>query len=95
LQHGGTSVATNLAYSCAWCNWKKGPNIATVLDMKGSLIPLFNPRTQNWFSHFEVDGTGLLHGKTDIGKATIKLLELNRPERIDERLGMMVAGYYP
>ncbi len=25
LQHGGTSVAANLAYSCASCNWKKGP----------------------------------------------------------------------
>lgn len=95
LQHGGLSVANNLAYSCAWCNWKKGPNIATILEVKGNLIPLFDPRTQNWFSHFEVAEDGLLNGKTDVGKATIKLLELNHPERVDERQGMMAAGFYP
>lgn len=95
LQHGGTSVAANLAYSCASCNWKKGPNISTILEMKGDLIPLFNPRSQNWFSHFEVGKNGLLYGKTDIGKGTIKLLELNKPERVDERLRMMEAGFYP
>ncbi len=76
---------------------EKRPNISTilVLEMKGDLIPLFNPRSQNWFSHFEVGKNGLLYGKTDIGKGTIKLLELNKPERVDERLRMMEAGFYP
>jgi 5-methylcytosine-specific restriction endonuclease McrA len=95
LQHGGASTPSNLAYACAWCNWKKGPNIATILEEKGELIPLFNPRTQSWFNHFEVENTGFLLGKTNIGKATIKLLELNHAERIEERAGMMVAGFYP
>ncbi|MCC6727388.1 MAG: HNH endonuclease [Saprospiraceae bacterium] len=95
IQHGGTSTPSNLAYSCAWCNWKKCPNIATILEDKDILIPLFNPRKQNWFSHFEADETGFLLGKTAIGKATIKLLELNHAERVEERKRMMVAGFYP
>lgn len=45
-QHGGTNTLDNLAYCCAICNWKKGPNISTILKMDGELIPLFNPRTQ-------------------------------------------------
>lgn len=24
LQHGGADTPDNLAYACAWCNWKKG-----------------------------------------------------------------------
>ncbi len=95
LQHGGTSVVSNLAYSCAWCNWKKGPNIATILKPNGQLVPLFHPREQNWFSHFEVGADGLLLGKTEVGAATVKLLELNNPIRLEERKKMILAGFYP
>ena len=95
LQHGGSSLTTNLAFACSWCNWKKGPNISTILIPGGSLIPLFNPRTQNWFDHFEAISSGWLLEKTAIGEATIKLLELNHPERIIERAEMMERGFYP
>lgn len=94
-QHGGTSLPENLAYVCSWCNWKKGPNIATILAPGGALIPLFNPRLQNWFDHFEVDSSGLLVGKSPVGRATIRLLELNHAERVRERIEMMTAGCYP
>lgn len=94
-QHGGTSLPENLAYVCSWCNWKKGPNIATILAPAGELIRLFNPRLQNWFDHFEADPSGLLVGKSPVGQATIRLLELNHPERVRERIEMMTAGCYP
>ncbi|MCB9341857.1 MAG: HNH endonuclease [Lewinellaceae bacterium] len=42
LQHGDPSTSENLAYACSWCNWKKGPNIATILLPGGSLSPLFS-----------------------------------------------------
>jgi hypothetical protein len=95
LQHGGPSLSDNLAYSCSWCNWKKGPNIATILASGGELIPLFNPRSQNWHDHFTVETSGVLVGKSSIGQATIKLLELNHLERIKERIEMMEGGFYP
>jgi hypothetical protein len=62
--------------------------------MGGVLIPLFNPRTQNWFDHFEAN-KGYIQSKTLIGEATIKLLDLNRPDKVEERLEMTLAGFYP
>lgn len=94
VQHGGSSSLNNLAYVCSACNWKKGPNISTILHLDGPLIPLFNPRTQDWFEHFEVK-KGILEAKTLIAEATIKLLELNRDNKIEERFEMMIADFYP
>lgn len=94
IQHGGTNTLDNLAYCCAICNWKKGPNISTILKMGGDLLPLFNPRTQNWFKHFQANN-GEIIGLTPIGQGTIKLLELNDYSKIEERLEMTLGGFYP
>jgi HNH endonuclease len=94
IQHGGTNEHDNLAYCCSSCNWKKGPNISTILEMGGDLIPLFNPRKQNWFDHFETQ-RGVISTKTIVGQATAKLLEFNKPEKIEERFEMSLGGFYP
>ena len=94
VQHGGPNTPNNLAYCCSICNWKKGPNISTILELGGILIPLFNPRTQNWFNHFETDN-GYIKPLTNIGAATIKLLDLNQLDKVEERLEMSLAGFYP
>ncbi|TAE25262.1 MAG: HNH endonuclease [Cytophagales bacterium] len=94
LQHGGPNSLINLAYGCSPCNWKKGPNISTLLDLDGPLIALFNPRTQDWFAHFETKD-GLILPLTVTGKATIKLLDLNTTAKVEERLQMALAGFYP
>ena len=94
VQHGGTNTLDNLAYCCPICNWKKGPNICTILLMGGELIPLFNPRKQNWFTHFEANN-GRIIPLTVIGQATVKLLELNEFSKIEERLEMELGGFYP
>lgn len=94
LQHGGSDALSNLAYACAYCNWKKGPNISTILYPSGEIVPLFNPRTQNWFDHFEVS-RGEIKPLTAVGEATAKLLEFNQPARIEVRFEMMLAGCYP
>ena len=94
IQHGGPNSPTNLAYVCSPCNWKKGPNISTILDLYGPLIPLYNPRLQDWFEHFEV-ANGVLIPLSLVAEATIKLLELNQPNKIEERFEMILAGFYP
>ena len=94
LQRGGVNSMNNLSFNCSPCNWKKGPNISTILDLSSPLIPLFNPRNQDWFEHFETKN-GLLIPLTLIGEATIKLLELNQPNKIEERFEMTLAGFYP
>ncbi len=94
IQHGGPDTILNFAYVCSPCNWKKGPNISTILNLNSPLIPLFNPRTQNWTEHFETKN-GLITPLSIVGEATIKLLELNTPNKVEERYEMMLAGFYP
>ncbi|MCK6691305.1 MAG: HNH endonuclease [Thermoanaerobaculia bacterium] len=94
IQHGGTSSLDNLAWCCSFCNWKKGPNLGTLLDSNNEIIPLFNPRTQNWFEHFDVRN-GVIIPKTKIAMATVKLLEFNLPERVEIRAVLTIAGFYP
>lgn len=93
-QHGGSDNLNNLAYACSHCNWKKGPNISTVLSENGPIIPLYNPRTSNWADHFALQG-GVIQYKTSIGEGTIRLLEFNAIERILERIELIEAGIYP
>lgn len=94
LQHGGQTNEANLAYACSCCNWKKGPNLATILAATGLLVRLFHPRKDNWFDHFELQN-GMIYAKTDIGDGTIKLLELNQPDTIIERAAMEKLGLIP
>lgn len=94
LQHGGTNFTDNLAWCCAFCNWKKGPNIATMLDPTGPILPLFNPRTQHWFDHFKAEN-GYIDSLTETGQGTARLLEFNIPERVEIRAALTTAGFYP
>lgn len=94
-QHGGSDLIDNLAYSCSYCNWKKGPNIGTVLTEQGPIIQLFNPRVNLWSDHFSVNTNGLIVAKTEIGEGTLRLLEFNALERIMERQELIDLGFYP
>jgi 5-methylcytosine-specific restriction endonuclease McrA len=84
LKHGGETILANLAYACFACNNAKGSDIGTMLLPERTFVRLYNPRTDNWHDHFEMV-SGFICDKTDIGKATIKVLNLNEIERIIER----------
>jgi len=94
IKHGGKTVLQNLAYSCSLCNGYKGSDLGTLLKGGGTIVPLFNPRKQDWFDHFSVS-EGLLIPKSDTGNATIKLLRLNEINRILERMDLIKAGLFP
>ena len=93
-KHRGQTVLGNLAFSCAICNGNKGSDIGTILNKKDVFVRFFNPRTDNWFDHFEV-ADGLIYSKSDIGEATILVLNLNEVNRILERLDLIEAGLFP
>jgi 5-methylcytosine-specific restriction endonuclease McrA len=76
LKHGGGNEIENLAYACPQCNQNKGTDLVTFLEEYDNIVPLFNPRKQDWNTHFYIQN-GLVCGKTDIGEATIKLLKMN------------------
>jgi len=50
-KHGGRTEAANLAYACAFCNRYKGSDLASVDNRTGSLVRLFNPRSDRWSDH--------------------------------------------
>lgn len=95
VKHGGANVLENLAYPCPHCNQNKGSDVATFLDEEGeTTIRIFNPRKDEWTNHFEaIDGEIL--SKTAIGMATLKLLEMNQPDRLIFRRALAEAGHYP
>jgi len=93
-QHGGETVADNLAYTCSRCNRLKGPNLTSIDTQTGAIAPLFNPRTDIWSRHFRWE-EGEIVPLTPIGRATASLLQLNEPERVGTRTNLIQQGRYP
>lgn len=84
-QHGGSDNPEDLALACDRCNAYKGPNLTSIDPETGAIVPLFHPRHDRWEDHFEMQG-GLIAGKTDVGRATVRLLNMNAPRRVELRL---------
>ena len=93
-KHGGKTTSENLALSCFFCNNRKGPNLSGVDPVTGKVATLFNPRTQNWKRHFRFSGATIM-GRTQVGRATVRVLEMNLPERRFLREELMAAGRFP
>jgi 5-methylcytosine-specific restriction endonuclease McrA len=93
-QHRGKTELENLALACLQCNRLKGPNIASVDPETNRIVPLFNPRTDNWSVHFRFD-LGRIVPLTDVGRATVALLNFNDPDRVEARQKLVRAGLNP
>ncbi len=83
-QHGGDDSIENLALACDRCNAYKGPNLTTVAPETGEIVSLFNPRNHVWAEHFE-QLSGEIIGRTEIGRATVRLLNMKAPRRAELR----------
>ncbi|WP_069790467.1 HNH endonuclease [Cyanobacterium sp. IPPAS B-1200] len=83
-KHGGRTEANNLAHACWRCNRYKGTDLGSFDPKTGDFCFLFNPRTQKWAEHFQVNDF-LILGLTPIARTTVKLLQWNNNERIAER----------
>ena len=79
LKHGGETVSANLALACFDCNRFKGSDIASIDEVSGELVGLFNPRTQQWLDHFSLEG-GHIIPLTPVGRVTASLLPIKPPE---------------
>lgn len=93
-KHGGPTVPANLALACLPCNSYKGSNVAGYDPDTDELVPLFNPRTDDWDEHFEWDGPTLV-GKTRVARATIVVLMIDSVDRIEHRRLLIEAGLLP
>ena len=83
-QHRGRNSLNNLAWSCHHCNLHKGPNLTGLDPESGAIAPLFHPRRDLWAEHFAWVGVEL-HGLTPAGRATIAVLRINAPPRLELR----------
>jgi hypothetical protein len=82
LKHGGESQDDNLAYSCPECNFYKGSDIGTYFSIQEQVfVPFFNPRIDVWSDHFQ-EISGLIKPLSTKGEVTVRLLQINTPERI-------------
>lgn len=90
-QHGGQTDPDNLALACSFCNYHKGPNIATLDSITSQLVRLFHPRRDLWLEHFSWDDIVLV-GHTSIDRATIELLAINHWQRIELRENLQSLG---
>lgn len=91
---GGTDSADNLALACPSCNLHKSNRIAVSDNVAQTTIPLFYPRADVWNEHFEWEGCEVV-GKTETDRATIALLLLNAPRRLQIREMEKSFGLFP
>jgi 5-methylcytosine-specific restriction endonuclease McrA len=90
-QHRGSDDPDNLALSCPYCNRFKGPNLSTIDQETGELVPLFHPRRDAWEDHFVFVGIAI-QGLTATGRATVLLLEMNDDDRLEIRSALFDSG---
>ncbi len=83
-QHGGEDDPSQLALACDRCNAYKGPNLASIDPQSGDIVSLFNPLQDAWKDHFMFRGSVIV-GLIPTGRATVRLLNMNDPRRVQLR----------
>jgi len=92
-KHGGSSELENLAFACAVCNANKGSDISSLAGSPPKLTRLFHPRQDHWLENFHpVKNT--IDFASEVGEATAKLLQLNHPNRVEERDALSQVARY-
>jgi hypothetical protein len=90
-KHGGLTAQENLALSCSICNKRKGTDLTSIDPEHQQIVPIYNPRKDRWSENFQFHNGEILP-LTSTGRATVRLLQLNRSERIFERNLLVEAG---
>jgi 5-methylcytosine-specific restriction endonuclease McrA len=93
-KHGGATDETNLANSCAVGNGFKGSDLTSIDPQTGAIVPLFHPRRDRWTDHFRLV-EGRIEPLTPVGAVTVRLLQLNHADRVEERKLLDAAGLLP
>src|SRR5258708_7119025 len=72
----------------------KGPNLAATDPESGRVTRLFDPRRDDWATVFHVFGA-VIAGRTPTGRATVRLLKMNAPNRLDLRTELIARSRWP
>lgn len=90
-QHIRNDDPSNLALACNKCNQHKGTNFVTIDDETGNRVDVFNPRVNDWDEHFAFIGAEIV-GLDAIGRATVRLLQMNSERRLSLRRQLINEG---
>lgn len=94
--HGGKSDEENLILACPMCNSHKGSQLEAIDPVTMQLTPLFNPRLDRWYNHFEWGEQGaVIVGVTAKGRATVNALDMNHPQIVSVRRMWISVGWHP
>lgn len=75
---GGSDHIDNLALACRRCNERRYNFVAGFDVETQQIVPVFNPRKQDWAEHFIwTTGGTVVKGVTPIGRATCDRFDLN------------------
>jgi len=94
---GGTDDESNLWLACSVCNRRESDKTTGVDLHTGEKLKLFNPRTQQWFEHFQWSADGsLVIGLTPVGRVTVAALHLSDNKRVIRVRRLWVSvGWHP
>ncbi len=91
---GGNTDLGNIALACPNCNLHKAARVTGTDPLTGIQVQLFHPVAHNWGTHFWITEYRI-EGLTEIGRATVALLEFNHPRRLRIREVEEVFGLFP
>jgi hypothetical protein len=93
---GGNTSCENVCLACRSCNEYKSDLTEAQDPLTGEIVPLFNPRAQQWSEHFawSLDATRV-EGQTPVGRATIAALRMNNPVIVAARSRWVISGWHP
>ena len=73
-----------LCLACNRCNAYKGTNLSSIDPVTNQVVPLYHPRRDVWSEHFSLR-RGEIEGLTPTGRASVRLLRMNAPQRVELR----------
>jgi hypothetical protein len=99
---GGSDDLDNLAYACRRCNERRYNFVAGYDIITKTIVPLFDPRQQQWREHFvwSIDGKKII-ATSPVGRATLSRFDLNDERYSEEdsicstRKLWVQAGWHP
>ena len=95
LKHGGSDDSDNLCLACYKCNAHKGHDLVGFDPQTGELTRLYNPREQRWEEHFTIQADLRIQGLTAQGRTTVRVLQMNDEDRLENRHLLAEIGEYP
>jgi hypothetical protein len=96
LMRDGADAADNWALACRACNVRKGAHVEHADPVTHAIVRLYHPRREPWHDHYHIDtDTGVIEGRSAIGRATLARLEMNSPAQCAARQHWIRLGVFP